>query len=99
MQRYPLEISDSTTEKLEEGRKKFVRNVNEIESIHMPGYEPPVVTLKDGFQARDYQVKAALTHQKVKRLLLGDDLGLGKTLSGILTFQNETFKSPKYILL
>jgi len=89
MKRYPLEMTESTSEKLEEGQKKYVRNVNEIESIHMPGYESPAVILNDGFQARDYQVKAAQTHVKVKRLLLGDDLGLGKTLSGILTFLNE----------
>ncbi|WP_082489116.1 DEAD/DEAH box helicase [Dyadobacter sp. Leaf189] len=88
MQRYPLFVSDTTLERIQKGKEKHIQDINDVERIHMPEYTPPVVLLNGGFQARDYQVRASETYLKVKRLLIGDDLGLGKTLSGILSFLN-----------
>lgn len=86
--RYPLNISADDKYTLERGKRFYTQNINEIESILMPSYSAGTVVLKDNFEARDYQIKAKEVHFKVKRLLLGDDLGLGKTLSGILTLLN-----------
>lgn len=88
MERYPLLVSVATRNRLEDRKKQYERNINDLESIHMPGYVAPEISLKNGFRARDYQIKAAETHKLAKRYLLGDDLGLGKTLSGILTLLN-----------
>ncbi|OZI06613.1 DEAD/DEAH box helicase [Siphonobacter sp. BAB-5385] len=86
LSRYPMLCSVSTQRRIAEGKARFEQDVNDLEAIHLPDYQPPVTVLKGGFTARDYQVKAKETYLKVKRLLLGDDLGLGKTLSGILSF-------------
>jgi len=85
MSRFPLSMNASTRARLEEGAKKHTQNVNEIEAIHHPDYVPPVVVLKDNFKARDYQVRGQQMVTKVKRLLIADDLGLGKTLTSIMT--------------
>ncbi len=86
MTRYPLQISQGDKASIENGRGLFEQNVNEIEAIHMPDYVPATIQLKEGYAARTYQLTGCETYLKVKRLLLGDDLGLGKTLSAILSF-------------
>jgi SNF2 family DNA or RNA helicase len=83
--RYPLLVSVATTNRLNEGKLLFEQNINELEAIHMPDYKPAQVMLKDGETARDYQLRGRDTYLKVKRLLLGDDTGLGKSLTAILT--------------
>lgn len=85
MQRYPLEISDEDASRLKTGNSDYTARINDMEQIHLPSYHPAPVKLNNNYEARDYQVRAKETYLKCKRLLLGDDLGLGKTLSGILS--------------
>lgn len=86
--RYPLKISPRDFNHLIDSKQLFDQIASEMERILMPDYKPHPISLRDGHVARDYQLKAAFLHDKTKRLLLGDDLGLGKTLSAILTFLN-----------
>jgi SNF2 family DNA or RNA helicase len=86
MQRYWLKCTNDVENRINNGKSLFERNINELEQILMPDYVPGELKLKDGAIARDYQLRAKETYLKVKRLLLGDDLGLGKTLSAILSF-------------
>lgn len=86
--RYPLAISPRDFNHLVDNKQLFEQIAWEMESILLPDHKPHPISLKDGHAARDYQLKAAFLHDKTKRLLLGDDLGLGKTLSAILTFLN-----------
>jgi SNF2 family DNA or RNA helicase len=88
MERYPLQVDDDTKSLLVDGKSSYVNRINELEAIFTPGYVIPDVKLKDGYTARDYQVKGSEIHIKSKRLLLGDDLGLGKTLTSILSLQH-----------
>lgn len=88
IQRYPMEMTDSTMDRLAVGKELFHTNINDLERILQPDYVPRDIQLKGGFLPRLYQLKAAELHAKVKRFLLGDDLGLGKTLSAVLTFLN-----------
>ncbi|WP_316851192.1 SNF2-related protein [Pedobacter agri] len=85
MERYPLAISPETSKALADGKKYYVNRINEIEALMLPDYKASNIVLKGGFEARDYQVKAKEVYLKVQRLLLGDDLGLGKTLTSILS--------------
>lgn len=89
IQRYPLIISNADAEILRLGKNEYERDINETEMIHHPDYVPREVMLMGGYQAREYQVRASETYLKVKRMLLGDDLGLGKTLSGILSLLDQ----------
>lgn len=86
MTRYPLEISPRDFDKLHEGKDQYSKLLEEREQVFLPTYVPKEVKLRDGEQPRDYQLRAADLHYLTNRLLLGDDVGLGKTLSGILTF-------------
>lgn len=84
--RFPLSISDKDKKKLQKTAKSYYDHINEVEKILLPDYvSASVLDLKPGFEARHYQVTGVDVVNKVKRILIGDDLGLGKTLIGILT--------------
>jgi SNF2 family DNA or RNA helicase len=86
MERYPMEISPADKKELVAQKKRHLAREKKMEGIFFPDYTPATYTLNEGETARDYQIKAAELHRIQKRYLLGDDIGLGKTLSGILTF-------------
>ena len=86
MERYPFEVSDADRKLLGRGKKERISTINEIESLLLPDYKPKDVSLNEGEAARKYQLNGAEVFLKVKRLLLADDLGLGKTLTAILSF-------------
>jgi SNF2 family DNA or RNA helicase len=88
IERYPLVISTKDWRRLCQGSNDYKNNIDQIERIVLSSYVPKDVKLKNGHEARPYQAKGAEIHLKVKRLLNGDDLGLGKTLTGILSFLN-----------
>lgn len=71
---------------MEEGQRLYTKNINDLERINMPGYNHREVILANGFEAREYQKSGNATYLKVKRILNGDDIGLGKTLTAILSF-------------
>lgn len=84
-ERYPLKMDALTSKKLNDGKKYYNRKINDTEAIMLPDYKPQPIFLKNGFEARGYQLKANEIYMKVNRLLLGDDTGLGKTLTSILS--------------
>jgi SNF2 family DNA or RNA helicase len=86
MERYPLQLSEGCEDILRTGRGLFHQTIDRLEAIHLPNYKPGTILLKDGYEPRDYQVRGNETYLECKRLLLGDDLGLGKTLTAILSF-------------
>lgn len=88
LDRYPLIITDDSFNKLSCGRIEYQSTVQKIESILSPAYHAKEINLIEPHKARDYQLKVPVLHEMQKRLLLGDDVGLGKTLSGILTLFN-----------
>jgi SNF2 family DNA or RNA helicase len=85
MERYPLSISDIDLKKLQSQKQNHISNINELESILLPSYTPSIVKLKNGYSGRDYQIKGAEIYLRCKRLLIGDDIGIGKTMIGILS--------------
>lgn len=83
--RYPLAISGRDRQKLTVGRRKYESNQAEMEQIFLPDYVPsPLVGLKPGHQIRPYQAQPIDLIQILPNhgLLLGDDVGLGKTYAG-----------------
>lgn len=82
--RYPMVISDKDVIELNLGVNNFINNARRMEEILAPEYVPKTIKLSNGHEARKYQEQAADLAYNTKRLLLGDDIGLGKTLSGIL---------------
>lgn len=84
--RYPLQRSERDWKELCRGSNTYQNNINQVEQILRPDYCPYEVRLNQGYEARYYQLTGSEVHLKVKRILNGDDLGLGKTLTGILSF-------------
>ena len=88
--RYPLEISEVDAKRLKNGTKSYHNSINDLESILLPSYAyHDNYVLNEGFSARHYQSIGVDLFMKCNRLLIGDDLGLGKTIICILSFLRQ----------
>jgi superfamily II DNA or RNA helicase len=80
MSRYPLEASESTMESIAGGRTQFYTTQAEMERILLPDYKPGAIAgLQIGQEVRHYQMQAVDILARSGGLLLGDEVGLGKT--------------------
>ncbi len=78
--RYPMALSPADRKALEKGVAQNVATAAEIERIRNEAYERPLfVQLREGQEVRDHQARAAAMLEKVGGLLVGDDVGEGKT--------------------
>jgi len=88
MSRYPMEIEANDqlvlTEKADEQRAKD----SAIADILADGYEPPEMEM--ALPPREYQKVAAALAMRTGRLLVADDLGLGKTITGMCIFTDPS---------
>lgn len=88
MTRFPLQITRSDKQALKAGSEKHRQIETAYDSVMggapgRPGVRTPLR------EPRDYQTKAADLVLESGRLLLVDDLGLGKTFTGLLTLKDE----------
>lgn len=87
--RYPMAITDIDARALKKGKKGFLDRKAELERILLPDYKPePFAGLKPACQSRLYQWQAADLAHAMRTLLLGDDIGLGKTAAAIMWLLN-----------
>lgn len=78
--RYPLTLSTADQRRLQQGRKAFEHAQGEMGRILTPEYQPEqFIGLRPGCEIRHYQSQAIALAATRKSLLLGDDIGLGKT--------------------
>lgn len=90
MERYPLDINSESQKSVKKSKNKFIKKRNECESI-IHKRPAKLLEFKNGKQAREYQQVFVDLVSKVKRILCGDDLGLGKTIEGLAYIvQNNT---------
>lgn len=99
LDRYPMEISKADRKALVDGRKKHEQTQVALERILMPDYAPVAMHLKEGKEARGYQLRVAQFDKIQKRFLLGDEIGIGKTLSAILTLLGNPAKLPAAVVV
>lgn len=83
LSRYPLEISHEDEKFLHDSKFSHLTLLDDLEKLLKPDYTPQTFALRPGEELRKYQAQAVEVYLKNKRLLVGDDLGLGKTLVGI----------------
>lgn len=82
VQRYPLRMQNSDLVALAKGRFQFDVEASAMERILAPDYKPPArAGIRSGQVLRDYQGVAVDLLGISKGLLLGDEVGLGKTFS------------------
>lgn len=78
--RYPMAMSARDRERLTETARVHDRVQAEMEEILLPSWRPPaVVGLRPGQALRGYQSQAVEVAKRSGGLLLGDEVGLGKT--------------------
>lgn len=86
MDRYPLAISDGDLAVLTERKALFEFGQSELGQILSKDWKAPIVAgFRHGTKPYDYQIQAAELARRTGRLLLVDELGLGKTVSAIAT--------------
>lgn len=84
MMRYPLEHDEA--EAIAAGAKRIEARLAERDRILLPTWEPgPPIGFKEGEAPYVYQSQAASIALANGALLLGDDVGLGKTISAAAT--------------
>lgn len=87
-ERYPLQIEDNDLKRLKQAKKNHVNYINDLERILLPEYKPTQPRLKEGKKARNYQLQFSELVMKCKRIINGDDIGLGKTVEAMLVMLN-----------
>ncbi|MCH1926910.1 DEAD/DEAH box helicase [Shewanella sp. C32] len=89
IQRYPVTISLNDSVTLDGGRQQFEQDAAAMEAILKPDYQPKqLIGLRDGEHVRPYQSQAIELTLLRHALLLGDDVGLGKTYTTAGLFLN-----------
>lgn len=84
MARYPLEASDQTARHLAASADEYRARMARLEEMRAPDYTPLTQHgFKDGEAPEPYQLRAADMLRESGRLLLLDDVGLGKTVSAL----------------
>lgn len=84
MERYPLSVSNADKRRLNRDTRRFYQDQVEAERILMPDFTPTErVGLKSGQILRTYQKQAVDLAEKMKSLIILDDVGLGKTYEGL----------------
>jgi hypothetical protein len=85
--RYPLEMTDEDRARLVGGRLKFESDQAELGRILSPDYTPaPGIGLRPGRTIRHYQSQNKDIVLVRKSLLVGDEVGLGKTITAVAMF-------------
>lgn len=84
MARYPLEMKDEARALLDEGHRRALAQQSTVESIMAEGWKPsPQARFRGGCSPYPFQAQAAEVTATLGRLLLMDDVGLGKTISAL----------------
>ena len=80
--RYPLRGAPADLERVQSGQRGYRDRLLELERILLPSYRPPdYAGLRDGQVIRPYQAQAVEVLIRAGGLLLGDEVGLGKTFT------------------
>lgn len=87
LQRFPLELDDQSRLHLTE-RADAHRSLEVDVDLILTGQRPHLVFHDPARPARDYQLVAADLALRTHRLLLADELGLGKSMSALLVLRD-----------
>ena len=89
MSRYPLEVTDRAKARLAQGVSSYSAAQRRLEELKRPDYVPSLLTgFRPTEKARPHQVRAAELLRANGRLLLLDDVGLGKTVSALASISD-----------
>jgi SNF2-related domain len=91
--RYPLVVSSADRERLFDGRMRFERIRTELEQVLAADWKPSTAPtrLRDGVVLRPNQARAVEISRRMGRLLVADDVGLGKTHAALAAVMDPAF--------
>lgn len=84
MERYPLSLTDADTAVLRQNASAHRETIQRLEDLIDTNYQPPTFDL--ALPPRTYQAREAAVYLANGALLIGDDVGLGKTAAAICSF-------------
>ncbi|WP_199728685.1 DEAD/DEAH box helicase [Corallococcus sp. CA053C] len=88
LERYPLEVVGKEAQDfLRRGAREHARREAQVANLLAAEYQPPDFAM--AVPPRDYQRRAADMWLRLQRLLLADDVGLGKTASALTGFTDK----------
>jgi SNF2 family DNA or RNA helicase len=88
MDRYPLHPKTPADQRRLAGlARSFDRRLSLIAELTAPGYTPPAIELAE--PARPYQLLPAAMLRETGGVLVGDEVGLGKTVESIVALADE----------
>lgn len=90
MDRWPLEVSDQDLRYLQRRSTEHRDGIVRLERLVDVNYKPRPVGLAK--PARDYQLVGAEVWKERRALLLGDDVGIGKTVTSIAGFVDPALR-------
>lgn len=89
MSRYPLEMTERAQRGIAEGVNAYAKTRQDLEAMRRPDYVPGLITgFRPPEEARAHQKRAAEMLRLNGRLLLLDDVGLGKTVSALASISD-----------
>ncbi len=91
MQRYPLNIEIKDFIYLKKQLLVAEEKEKRLEEILQNNYDSVTTQIHNHFKIRDYQEKAVALFHQTGNLLVGDDVGLGKTVVTIASASNPNF--------
>lgn len=83
LDRYPLDMTADTARVLLRRSSEYRDRAEAVDDL-LAGRVPRDLPRDPARPARDYQLVAAAMARTTRRMILGDDVGLGKTMSGLL---------------
>lgn len=87
IERWPMKLSKPVARRLEEGARAYDERAETVESI-LAGYRPPRDLIAPAREPRPYQLTAADLCATTGGLLCTDEIGLGKTFTGLLLLRD-----------
>lgn len=93
LDRYPLVVSAADREELAGGRLRYERVRAELEQVLLKSWSPSTVParLRPEWTLRANQARVVEVARRMGRLIVADDVGLGKTLGALAAVMDDRF--------
>lgn len=91
--RYPLTMTPDDRARLCEGRLRYEQVRRELEQVLQPSWQPSSspARLREGVVLRPNQARAVEISRRMGRLVVADDVGLGKTHAALAAIMDDRF--------